>query len=210
MSEQLINGLILLGATAVVSGILAPYIVNRIQIANQRRLKVFEGDLARQSKIISDQEELIRTLASLLWEFQLKLIAPLYYGQGGFPKAKREHHTDIQGSSSANEYEPSSSPYEKAVSDYWDNAGRLLGLIRAEIGAAVRLVPEDLWVELRTLYYSSLLPLDLKVTRLILENRNQRNAQEWQEAHTYALQDFAGTLDATVNSLAARLRLKFE
>jgi hypothetical protein len=82
--STLLNGLVLLFATALISGLLAPWIVNRMKTKNQQRLKVFEADLTRQSKIIDEQGAMIQRLSSLLWEFELSLIAPLYYGHSIF------------------------------------------------------------------------------------------------------------------------------
>ena len=146
-----------LAATALVSGLLVPYIFNKIQVASKQQLKRYAADLARQSKIIKEQAALIRRISGLLWEFQLTLIAPIYYGQPGF----RNNQWSTQSGSKT---------YEKATKDYLANASRLLGLVRAEIGAAVRLVPVKQWNTLKKLYYEELLPLDLRVTELIFED----------------------------------------
>jgi hypothetical protein len=195
--SKLIDGLILLAATALVSGLLAPYIVNRIQVNNQKRLKVYEGDLTRQSKIIEEQEALIRQLSSLLWEFQLALISPLYYGQRGFQGGQLSLPSDANS-------------YEAAAKNYQANAVRLLGSIRGEIGGAVRLVPAEQWNTLKNLYYDQLLPLDLRVTILINEGPTKENSDRWTEEQRYILKTFAEILDETINGLAGALGLKYQ
>ena len=202
----LVQGLILLAATALVSGLLAPYIVNRIQVANQQRLKTYEADLARQSKIIEQQEALIQRLSSLLWEFQLVLIAPIYYGQPAF---RLQQSTNEQGESSSGAVQSKTSAYDDAAKNYMANAGRLLGSIRAEIGGALRLVPADQWSILKELYYKELLPLDMQVTKRVLEGPTNENEGKWTQLHKYILHDFAEILDKTVDGLAAALSLKY-
>jgi hypothetical protein len=154
--SPLAQGLILLAATALASGLLAPYIVNRIQVANQQRLKIHEADLARQAKVIEQQEALIQRLSSLLWEFQVAIIAPLYYGQPAF---RLQQSTNEQDESSSGNAQSKSSAYDDAAKNYVANAGRLLGSIRAEIGGALRLVPADQWNILRELYYKGIAAL---------------------------------------------------
>jgi hypothetical protein len=171
-------------------------IVNKVQTASQQRLKRYEADLARQSKIIEEQAGLISRISDLLWEFQLTLIAPIYYGQPGF------RSTQWLALSGAN-------PYEEATKGYLANAGRLLGSVRAEIGAAVRLVPVEQWNTLKNLYYEELLPLDLRVTELIFEGPADENENRWRREHEYILNSFAKVLDKVIDDLAIALDLKY-
>jgi hypothetical protein len=194
--SPLISGLILLAATALVSGLLAPYIVNKIQVANQQRLKRYEVDLARQSKIIEEQEALIRRISGLLWEYQLALIAPFYYSQPQFRYSQRAVQSE-------------SNLYGKAAEYYLANVVRILGSIRGEIGAAVRLVPAEQSNDLKKLY-SKLLSLDVEVTKLILAGRTEDNEDKWSVQHDYILNDFALILDETIDGLAIALDLKYK
>jgi hypothetical protein len=205
--SPLVQGLILLTTTAILSGLVAPYIVNRIQVTNQRRLKVYEADLARQSKIIEQQEAFIQRLSSLLWEFQLNLIAPIYYGQPGLQPIQQP--TNAQDESSSGDTQSKASSYDDAVKNYLANAGRLIGSIRAEIGVALRLLPADQWNILRELYYNTILRLDLEATKLILEGPTKKNSWKWSQVHKEILSDFAKTLDNTIDGLAAALDLKY-
>jgi len=199
-----VNGLILLLATALVSGLLAPWVVDRIQTRNQRRLKVFESDLTRQSRIIDEQGAMIQRLSGLLWEFQLSLIAPLYYGQPGL----RRYSVRDRPASPTAAPEATVQPYEDAVRTYLANSSRMLGAIRAEIGGAVRLVPLDQWTNLKDLYYQELLRLDLEVTQLILGGPTEENAALWQRTQSHVLRDLAMALDETIDGLAGALGLK--
>jgi hypothetical protein len=188
---ELEDSLIVLFATAVLSGFLVPFILNKVQVRSQQRQKQFEADLARQATLIEEQVALIEKLSTALWEFQLTLIAPLYYGQ----------FFDIP----ASELEA----YQKAAKKYLAEAGSILGSIRAEIGKAVRLVPREQWMKLRNLYYHELLELDLKVTPLILSGPTNADPAEWRRTQGYAVHKLAEIVDAAIDELAETLKLKY-
>jgi hypothetical protein len=185
------DSLIVLFATAALSGFLVPFILNKVQVRSQQRQKQFEADLARQATVIQEQVALIERLSTALWEFQLTLIAPLYYGQF-FNKPASELEA-----------------YQEAAKKYLSGAGGILGSIRAEIGKAVRLVPREQWLKLRNLYYRELLELDLKVTPLILSGPTKTNLVEWSQTQGYAVRQLAEIVDATVDELAEALKLKY-
>jgi hypothetical protein len=70
----------LLAIAALLTGVLAPFIV---QWATRRRLreqKRYEEDLARESAFISAQAELLQTLGAALWAYQAKGLAVSYAG----------------------------------------------------------------------------------------------------------------------------------
>ena len=189
--SPLAQGLVLLLATALISGLLVPLVINRVQARNQRRLKDHEADVARQSKVIDDQVRFLEKVADLLWTYELTLIGPLYYGQ-----------------SSMHSRQGDSGPYDAAVAKYFATAGDLLGAIRSEIGKAVRLVPEDLWNDLKHLYYRELLPLDLAATSLLLDGPSKMNQVEWSKLQQRVLTDLAVDIDETIDRTARVLLLK--
>jgi hypothetical protein len=208
MSSTVYDGLVLILATAAISGLLVPAIVNRIQVQNQRRLKTFEAELARQGKIIEEQGEFVTRLSTLLWEYQLAAIAPLYYGQPGMgaagsavasPSSSRGPSSDESGFS----------PFHDARTRYLTDATSLLGAIRAQVGGAVRLVPDRTWLVLRALYYDHLLHVDLRVTRLLLSDPSQVNDRNWAELHSFILDDLATLFDRTIDELSDVLKLKY-
>lgn len=185
------QAIILLLLTALISGLLVPLVINHVQTRNQQRLKKFEADVARQTQVITDQVSFLERLADALWAFELALIAPLYYGQSAF----------YQG-------QGTEGPYNVSMNKYLDNASDQLGLIRAEIGKAARLVPSDLWNELKALYYDQLLVLDLKATELFLASPSESNQSEWRSLHDRVLVDLANSIDTTIDRTAGVLSLK--
>jgi hypothetical protein len=188
---KLEDSLIVLLATALLSGFLVPFILNKVQARSQQRQKQFEADLARQTAVIEEQVALIDRFSTALWEFQLTLIAPLYYGQFSHIPAR----------------EPEA--YQQAAKKYHSEAGGILGSIRAEIGKAVRLVPREHWLKLRSLYYEELLAIDLRVTPLILSGPTDADSEEWRRTQDYAVNTLAEIVDTTVDQLAETLQLKY-
>ena len=142
-SQDFIEKAVILLSTAVITGILVPYLFKIIDHRRNIEQKIFEAELSRQSKIIDTQVKLIEDLSSSLWEYQLSLIAVPYYRQ--FPDRKL---------------------FPAALKAYEENSGKLLSKIRAEISKALRLTPHPIYQELKELYYNQLLPLDLKVSEL--------------------------------------------
>jgi hypothetical protein len=195
LSSGLRDSLILLLATAALTGLLAPLVIGIVQTRNQRRLKSFEADIARQTKIIDDQVSFLDRFADALWTYQLLLIAPLYYGQFGMH-------------SSPTPADQEATPYVASRSDYFTQSSLQLGTIRAEIGKAVRLVPMETWNLLKDLYYKQLLQLDLDVTRLLVDGPNEANASRWQTAQERVLVELAGAIDQIVERLADDFSLK--
>lgn len=189
----------LLLITALLSGLLAPVVVANIQARNQRHATEHQARLARQSKIIERQECLVETLSELLWRLQLILIAPLYYGQ--FALSDPDERGEIRPGA-----------YREARDKYFAEASQLLGQIRAEIGKATRLVPRNVWEELRSLYYDELLQCERRVTMLIVDHADPpaRPSAEWRETQVHVLRNLASTLDTTMDHVASATHLKFE
>ncbi len=187
-SQGFIENLMLLLMTASLTGILVPLLFRRIDERRNREQKIFEADLARQSKIIDAQVKLVEDLSSLLWEYQLLLIDVPYYHQ--FPKRNL---------------------YPAALKAYEENAGKLLSKIRAEISKALRLTPHHIYKKLKDLYYNQLLPLDLDLMQLASQDKKQQNVKtgrSWSELNRYAVYDLAEIVDTTIDSLASELKLK--
>jgi hypothetical protein len=65
---------------ALLTGVLAPIVVLRVNRARNREQKVFEEELSRDTAVVSAQAELLKELAAALWDFQAKLLAVSYAG----------------------------------------------------------------------------------------------------------------------------------
>jgi hypothetical protein len=88
------ESIILLVITAGLTGLLIPLVkelIDRGRLAKQNRFederlkaqKRFEADLARQTKIIDAQADLVDNLAGTLWAFEKLILRVTYYGAAG-------------------------------------------------------------------------------------------------------------------------------
>ena len=186
ISITFLECVILLLIAAGLISFLAPQISRRIDARRFTEQKLFEAELTRQNKIIDAQANLLEDLSTLLWDYQLLLIAVPYYRQ--FNKR------DL---------------YQSALNAYEEKAENLLGKIRTEISKALHLTPAPVFEALNQLYYDQLLSLDLRVTQLAVLDSTQVNTdQEWAELHKFAVEELSGIVDNAIDNLASELNLK--
>jgi hypothetical protein len=79
--EAFLQGLLLLIATAALTGLLVPVVKARLDERRYRDQKVFESELARQAKIIDAQAAFLDELSDLVWGFLLRALALTYYAE---------------------------------------------------------------------------------------------------------------------------------
>ncbi len=180
------ESVILLLIIAGLAFILTPLILSRMEAQRFRAQKKLEAELARQAEIVEAQARLLEDLTALLWEYQLLLITVPYYRQ--FKNRDR---------------------FQSALETYEEQAGHLLGKIRAEISKALHLTPAPVFRALNQLYYDQLLPLDLRISHLAALDAARGNAdQEWAELHKFAIEELSEILDRALDDLASELNLK--
>lgn len=146
-----------------------------------REQKEFEAELARQSKVIEAQEQLLDTLVQLLWEFHLLVLSVSYH--------KVNHDQE---------------KYEAAVEAYAENAWMYFGKIRTEISKAARLASNETYQTLLNFYAESLMKLDVRLANLI---RQEATHDEWKTHHDLVFQNLTNQVDKIVSLLAEELEL---
>jgi hypothetical protein len=188
---------ILLILTAILTGLFAPLIIKTVDERKARKQKdfdderlrkqkLYEAALLRQSKIIDAQVQLLENLASLIWEYQLLAIEVSYF-----------HPIEQSGL------------YSDAAKKYDEKAGAIFAKIRAEISKALYLTSTDIYQDLKHLYYEELLPLDIKLYRLMKEqNASEERIQDWTKFNNETVCEMGDRIDRTLNNLARELRLK--
>lgn len=186
INQEFLENIILLAITAVLTSFLIPYILKRIDERKLKEQKEFEAELARQSKIIESQVQLLESLAQLLWEYQLSAIAVSYYDP--------VEQSDL---------------YIAAVREYQEKRGELVPKVRAEISKALRLTTTETYQELKDLYYKQILPLDVKLNSLIKKQKaGAPKVNGWHEFNQFAVFTLSEMVDTALNNLARELRLK--
>jgi hypothetical protein len=197
LSQDFIEKIILLAATAALTGFLVPYVLKIIdarKVKEQKELdgrkareqKYFEAELTRQAKVIESQVQLLDNLTQAVWEFQLLTIAVSYY--------EPLQDEDL---------------YLAALKKYDEDVANILVRIRTEISKSLRLAPPSTYTALSELYYKDLLPLDQRLRALIEKRAAKTNARkEWHEFNRFAVFELSERVDAAINNLAKDLGLK--
>ncbi len=178
-----IEKLLLLLATAVLSGLLVPEISSRLADTRNKQQKLFEADIQRQRDIITAQSELLKNLAKQLWEFQLSNINVSFY--------------KIAGNEAA---------FGTAVAKYQARSGELLGQIRAELSNARRLTSPAMHDRLTQLYFQTILPVDSGVEALIARSP-AATRDAWLEQHQKSFETAQKAIDDVLKDLAVEFAL---
>jgi glutamate mutase epsilon subunit len=179
-SESFIQSLLLLGATAVLTGVLVPLIKGYMDDRKFRQQKLFEADLARQSKVIEAQVQLLESLAQMLWDFQLLAIAVTYYKT--LPDEKR---------------------YQLAFDDYDKQSWVFFSKIRTEISKARRLTSERTYEGLLKYYEDWLMRNDSALMSLV---KRRASHEDWLSLHNLVYHGAENT-DKIMTQLAEEFRL---
>ena len=175
--------LLLLLATALLSGLLVPEISARLADTRNKQQKLFEADIQRQRDIISAQSELLKNLAKQLWEFQLSNINVSFYKTSGNETA-----------------------FEAAAAKYQARSGELLGQIRAELSNARRLTSPAMHDRLTQLYFKTILPVDSGVEALIARGP-AATRDDWLQQHTTSFGTAQKAIDDVLRDLAVEFNL---
>jgi len=143
-SQGFAENIILLLLTALVTGFGIPYVLKRIEERKLLEQKKFETDLARESKIVEAQSNLLEDLTQILWKWRYLAKKVVYYASG---KNKEL-------------YQVAKTEYDAKV---WD----VLDEFRVVISRSRRLVSEAAYKNLCSLYEYVVHDLDREVSNII-------------------------------------------
>jgi hypothetical protein len=183
--KSLVQGLLLLAATAVLTGLLVPWIKGRVDDRKFREQKVFEAELARQSKVIESQAKLLEDLSDLLWAFLLLSLEVTYYAQ---------QHNE--------------SKFDEAWLKYDNGSWEYFGKIRAALSRARRLTSQETLEALTGVFESWFMGFDLELTqkaRAGLEDSDPFHP--WRDLHRRIMEDGFQRVDGALTDLAQELQL---
>jgi hypothetical protein len=176
-NQNFAQSLTLLILTAVLTGILVPYVKSKMDEGQKR----FDAELTRQSKIIESQAALLDNLAQLLWEFQKEVNAVAWYQNRG-----------------------NAEKYNASFKKYDDDSWVLFGKIRTEISTAQRLTTTATYAELKKIYDPFMVEIDTKLNELV---SGAHSPEEWQAFEDYLSGEAADRIDSVIRLLAEELRL---
>src|SRR5262249_61203733 len=70
VSQDFLEKVVILLLTALLTGLLAPYVLKRIDEAKSVEQKILDADLARQAKVIEAQSKFLDDLTETLWNWR--------------------------------------------------------------------------------------------------------------------------------------------
>jgi hypothetical protein len=186
LNQDFMEKIVILSLTALLTGLIAPYVLKQVDEAKSVQQKIFEADLARQTKIIEAQSKLLDDMTENLWKWRYLSMKVAFYG--------------------GRDQDPS---YAAALKDYdlqiWD----VLSTLRFQITQSRRLASEDAYKMLVALY-DRIVDIDVQLTRIASGSPGPAQAEEFQKLNTLLRWEMTEKLDEVVDSLAKELRLKRE
>jgi hypothetical protein len=182
-SESFLQGLFLLVATAGLTGLLVPTIKGRLDDRKYREQKIFDAEIARQSKVIDAQAQLLDDLSHLLWGFLLLSLEVTYYAQQG----NREK-------------------FDAAWRQYDDEGWTYFTKIRAEISKARHLTSPEIHDELLDVYARWFPALDFDLAAMARTDTPLEQTG-WDDLHARIAREGAKLVEDVLNDLAEELRL---
>jgi hypothetical protein len=145
MDTKLIDDLILLAATAALSGFVVPYILKTIEQNRADHEKIREDQRARHEKLVDAQANFLDRLTEKLWKWRYLTIRLTYYG--GIPGSDK---------------------YAESKEAYSEGFWSILNDIRVEISKSRRLVSESVVKELQA-FYGQIVKLDRELLAIAAE-----------------------------------------
>jgi hypothetical protein len=170
------DNLVLLGATALLTGLLVPLIKARIDDRRVTQQRQAEEDLARDSKFIDAQTDLLNRLSTDLWRLAGKILGVSYFAASG-----------------------STEQFETAWRMYDSTSFEELFELRAHVSRSQRLLSEEAHTELEELHDWCFGQVDPQLTALA---RSGPQSAEWDRFHRSTMADLFARIDAVLTTIA--------
>jgi hypothetical protein len=170
------DNLVLLGATALLTGILVPLITRRMDDRRLAQQRQAQEDLARDSKFIEAQTDFLSRLSTDLWRLAGKTLAVSYYAISG----SREQFTN-------------------AWQTYDSTSFEELFELRAHVSRSQRLVSDEAHGQLTELHRWWFGDLDPQLTAMA---RRAAAGDGWSGFHTSTMVGLFERIDGVLRTIA--------
>jgi hypothetical protein len=170
------DNLVLLGVTALLTGLLVPLIKARMDDRRVIQQRQAEEDLARDSKFIDAQTELLNRLSTDLWRLAGKILGVSYYAVSG-----------------------STAQFEEAWRLYDSTSFDELFELRAHVSRSERLLSEEAHRQLEELHDWCFGQVDPQLTTMA---RGSPQAGEWSSFHRSTMADLFTRIDSVLTTIA--------
>jgi hypothetical protein len=187
-----VQNLVLLLLTALLTGLLVPYVLNIADDRKSARQKEREAALARQAKIIDAQSALLDDLSRQLWRWRYLSMRLAYYGS---------KDTSYGNQDMTEQFKQAEEDYEREL---WD----VLNQMRNEISRSRRLVSEQAYQQLLTFYKEDMMALENDISNARREERDIDKYTAFLAVNHKIFGDVTARIDEMLNNLAEEMNLK--
>jgi hypothetical protein len=184
LRNPFVQNLILLLLTALLTGLLVPYLLKVVDDRKSIRQQEREAARARQSKIIDAQAKLLDDLTQQLWRWRYLCIRLTYYGGQGMTDRLKQAEED----------------YEREI---WE----VLNNIRNEISRSRHLVTEHAYKKLLVFYKEDMITLENKINSTRREERDRDKRAAFLVINSQIFDDVTTSIDQMLNELAEEMKL---
>ena len=184
MSQDFWEKIVILLVTAAITGLLLPYILKRIDESKAIEQKRSEADISRQAKLIDAQSKFLDDTTEVLWTWRYLSMKVAFNGS-----EEREEQ------------------YAKSVIEYEQGIWDVLSKIRNQTSKSRRLVSEDSYKDLVSLY-RRIVALDGRLDEIVrgrLPPKERAKALQPIQEELYG--DMTQKLDDTLYLLAKEAHL---
>jgi hypothetical protein len=182
--QKFVQNLVLLGITALLTGLVVPYVLRVVDYRKTIQQKQREAELARQAKLIDAQAKLLDDLTSLLWRWRYISMKVTYYGSSGIEEQ-----------------------YEAAWREYDESIWEVLSAVRNEVSRSRHLVSEACYSALRSIYEDEMVRLDRELGGAREEMRPPRPRGAFHELNQRIYHEVTDRIDEILARVATEVGL---
>jgi hypothetical protein len=173
------DDLVLLGATAALTGLLVPLVKGRMDEGTLARRRQAEADLARDATFIAAQTELHDQLSTDLWRIAALILSVSYYATWTDP-----------------------SRFEEAWRIYDAKSFDEVFMLRANVSRSQRLLSEPAHRQLQDFYDWWFGDLDVRLTTRARPQGSADDKEGWSDFHRATMAELFKRIDAVLRAIA--------
>jgi hypothetical protein len=185
VDRKFVQSVVLLVLTAVLTGVVTPFVLKEIDSTKAVEQKRLDADLARQQKLIEAQSKFLDEFADTLWKWRYISAKVAYHG------ARREQ-----------------SEYLAAVKAYRTEIWETLSTLRKQISRSRRLISDNAHGRLVRLY-SQIVTFDDEIAKRALDTQSTAEvASGLSKLQERIITEISEMLEEVIDMLANEMGLK--
>ena len=184
LDSQFFQNVLLLGLTALLTGLLIPYILGNVEYRKTAQQKEREAELARQARIIEAQAKFLDDISATLWQWRYLSMKVAYYGS-----------------------QPADGRYSQAEQQYDEQLWDVFSMTRNEISRSRRLLSDQSYQQLLALYKDEMVPLDQEILAARSSEERPDRMEAFFNLNSKIYGPISSRIDETLNDLATELGL---